>query len=132
MDGGVAERLTGPGPVVGPVSRTGQDGTVLFLGLALLLAITAAALSAAQTTSLELRMSRNSHDAALAFHAADAALAEAESTTAIRPTRGSTRRVRPTARSRRGRTRPPGARTAKWFGHPCRTWSSVPAISSSG
>ena len=78
MDGGVAERLTGPGPVVGRVSRTGQDGTVLFLGLALLLAITAAALSAAQTTSLELRMSRNSHDAALAFHAADAALAEAE------------------------------------------------------
>ena len=70
MDGGVAKRLIGAG-------RTRQDGTVLFLGLALLLAITAGALSAAQTTSLELRMSRNSHDAGLAFHAADAALAEA-------------------------------------------------------
>ncbi|MDE0193568.1 MAG: PilX N-terminal domain-containing pilus assembly protein [Gammaproteobacteria bacterium] len=73
MDRGVAERLTGK--ALGP---PGQGGAVLFLGLALLLAITAGALSAAQTTSLELRMSRNSHDAALAFRAADAALAEAE------------------------------------------------------
>lgn len=71
MDRGVAKRLTGRGP-------RGQRGAVLFLGLALLLAVTAGALSAAQTTSLELRMSRNSHEAALALRAADAALAEAE------------------------------------------------------
>ena len=73
MDRGVAKRLTGSalGPPV-------QRGAVLFLGLALLLAITAGALSAAQTTSLELRMARNSHDAALALRAADAALAETE------------------------------------------------------
>lgn len=71
MDRGVAKRLTGGGASV-------QRGAVLFLGLALLLAITAGALSAAQTTSLELRMSRNSHDAALALGAADAALAEGE------------------------------------------------------
>ena len=73
MDRGIAKRLSegAPGPAV-------QGGAVLFLGLALLLAITAGALSAAQTTSLELRMSRNSHDAALALRAADAALAEAE------------------------------------------------------
>ena len=73
MDRGVAKRLTGK--ALGPPC---QGGAVLFLGLALLLAITAGALSAAQTTSLELRMSRNSHDAALALRAADAALAEAE------------------------------------------------------
>lgn len=71
MDRGVAKRLTGLGPPV-------QRGTVLFLGLALLLAITAGVLAAAQTTSLELRMSRNSHEAALALRAADATLAEAE------------------------------------------------------
>ena len=71
MDRGVAKRLTGRGPAV-------QRGAVLFLGLALLLAITAGALSAAQTTSLELRMSLNSYDAALALRAADAALGEAE------------------------------------------------------
>ena len=78
MDRGVAKRLTGRRASFGPQPRVGQDGAVLFLGLALLLAITAGALSAAQTTSLELRMSRNSHDAALALRAADAALAEAE------------------------------------------------------
>ena len=70
MDRGVAKRLTGREP-------SAQRGTVLFLGLALLLAITAGVLAAAQTTSLELRMSRNSHEAALALRAADAALAEA-------------------------------------------------------
>jgi len=73
VDRGVAKRLSEG--ALGPAS---QGGAVLFLGLALLLAITAGALSAAQTTSLELRMSRNSHDAALALRAADAALAEAE------------------------------------------------------
>lgn len=78
MDRGVAKRLTGRAAPCGAQGRACQDGAVLFLGLALLLAITAGALSAAQTTSLELRMSRSSHDAALAFRAADAAVAEAE------------------------------------------------------
>ena len=78
MDRSVAKRLTGRGASFGPQRRGDQGGAVLFLGLALLLAITAGALSAAQTTSLELRMSRNSHDAALALRAADGALAEAE------------------------------------------------------
>ena len=73
MDRGVAKRL-----IWRALPPSVQGGGVLFLGLALLLAITAGALSAAQTTSLELRMSRNSHDAALSLHAADAALAEAE------------------------------------------------------
>ena len=78
MDRGVAKRLTRRGAPPGALGPAVQCGTVLFLGLALLLAITACVLSAAQTTSLELRMSRNSHDAALSFRAADAALAEAE------------------------------------------------------
>ena len=78
MDRGVAKRLTGRGASFGPQWRGDQGGAVLFLGLALLLAITAGVLSAAQTTILELRMSRNSHDAALALRAADGALAEAE------------------------------------------------------
>lgn len=77
MDGGVAKRLTRRGAFPRAGTQASQRGAVLFLGLALLMAITAGALSAAQTTSLELRMSRNSHDTALAFHAADAALAEA-------------------------------------------------------
>lgn len=51
---------------------------VLFVALALLLALTVGTLSAAQTTMLELRMARNGFDAALAFHAAEAALLEAE------------------------------------------------------
>ncbi len=78
MDRGVAKRLTGKA-----LGQAGQAGAVLFLGLALLLAITAGALTAAQTTSLELRMSRNSHDAALAFRATQAALAEAEAWLAV-------------------------------------------------
>ncbi|MDE0660629.1 MAG: pilus assembly protein [Gammaproteobacteria bacterium] len=78
MDSGVAKHVTRRGLFRCTCTRTAQGGAVLFLGLALLLAITAGALSAAQTTSLELLMSRSSHDAALAFHAADAALAEAE------------------------------------------------------
>lgn len=52
---------------------------VLLVSLGLLLALTLAAVSAAQTTVLELRMARNGRDAALAFHAAEAALLDAES-----------------------------------------------------
>jgi type IV pilus assembly protein PilX len=51
---------------------------VLLVSLSLLLALTLAAVSAAQTTVLELRMARNGRDAALAFHAAEAALSDAE------------------------------------------------------
>ena len=51
---------------------------VLFVSLALLLALTIGGLAATLTTTLELRMARNDHDAAFAFHAAQAALADAE------------------------------------------------------
>ena len=51
---------------------------VLLVSLGLLLSLTLAAVSAAQTTVLELRMARNGRDAALALHTAEAALADAE------------------------------------------------------
>ena len=53
-------------------------GVVLLVALALLSVLTLAALTAAQTTLLELAMARNDADAAHAFFAADAALVEAE------------------------------------------------------
>ncbi|MCY4015244.1 MAG: PilX N-terminal domain-containing pilus assembly protein [Gammaproteobacteria bacterium] len=56
-----------------------QRGMVLLISLGLLLSLTLAAVSAAQTTVLELRMARNGRDATIAFHAAEAALSEAES-----------------------------------------------------
>ena len=56
-----------------------QRGMVLLVSLGLLLSLTLVAVSAAQTTVLELRMARNGRDAALAFHAAEAALSDAES-----------------------------------------------------
>ena len=55
-----------------------QRGMVLLVSLGLLLSLTLATVSAAQTTVLELRMARNGRDAALAFHAAEGALADAE------------------------------------------------------
>ncbi len=55
-----------------------QRGMVLLISLGLLLSLTLAAVSAAQTTVLELRMARNGRDATLAFHAAEAALSDAE------------------------------------------------------
>ena len=55
-----------------------QRGMVLLVSLGLLLSLTLAAVSAAQTTVLELRMARNGRDAALAFQAAESALADAE------------------------------------------------------
>ena len=58
--------------------RAAQRGMVLLVSLSLLLALTLGALAAAQTTVLELRMTRNGADAALAFHAAETALAAAE------------------------------------------------------
>lgn len=55
-----------------------QRGMVLLVSLGLLLSLTLATVSGAQTTVLELRMARNGRDATLAFHAAEAALLEAE------------------------------------------------------
>ena len=68
-----------PGPAQGHAGapRT-ERGMVLLVSLGLLLSLTLVAVSAAQTTVLELRMARNGRDAALAFHAAEAALADAE------------------------------------------------------
>lgn len=53
-------------------------GIVLFMGLALLLALSAGALATAQTTTVELRMARNTLAAEQALQAAEAALGEAE------------------------------------------------------
>jgi len=63
--------------------RSRANGVVLFVALALLLAITVATLSAAQTAMLQLHMVRNTFDATVAFHAAEAALAEAEAWLAV-------------------------------------------------
>lgn len=56
-----------------------QRGVALFISLVLLLVLTIIGVSAVQTTSLEERMARNTHDSVLAFQAAEAALREAES-----------------------------------------------------
>ena len=59
-------------------SRRDARGIALFVCLALLLALTAGGLAAARAATLELRMARNHHDAAVALHAAEVALADAE------------------------------------------------------
>jgi type IV pilus assembly protein PilX len=58
--------------------RSRQRGVALFISLVLLLVLTIIGVSAVQTTSLEERMARNSHDSVLAFQSAEAALREAE------------------------------------------------------
>ena len=58
--------------------RSRQSGVALFISLVLLLVLTILGVSAVQTTSLEERMARNSHDSLLAFQAAEVALREAE------------------------------------------------------
>lgn len=55
-----------------------QAGVALFISLVLLLILTIIGVSAVQTTSLEVRMSRNEHDNLLAFQAAESALRDAE------------------------------------------------------
>lgn len=55
-----------------------QQGVALFISLVLLLVLTIAGVSAVQTTSLEERMARNSHDSLIAFQSAEAALRQAE------------------------------------------------------
>jgi len=69
-----------------------QRGVALFISLVLLLVLTIIGVSAVQTTSLEERMARNSHDSVLAFQAAESALREAEDflATSINSTAGFT------------------------------------------
>ena len=55
-----------------------QRGIALFISLVLLLVLTIAGVSAVQTTTMEERMARNSHDSLIAFQAAEAALQQAE------------------------------------------------------
>ena len=55
-----------------------QRGVALFLALVLLLVLTIIGVSSVQSTSLELRMSRNEHDTMLAFQSAESALRDAE------------------------------------------------------
>ncbi|XOV82162.1 MAG: PilX N-terminal domain-containing pilus assembly protein [bacterium] len=55
-----------------------QHGVALFISLVLLLVLTIIGVSSVQTTSLEVRMSRNEHDTLLAFQAAESALRDAE------------------------------------------------------
>ena len=59
-------------------SMKNQRGVALFVSLVLLLVLTIIGVSAVQTTSLEERMARNTHDSILAFQAAEVALREAE------------------------------------------------------
>ena len=55
-----------------------QRGVALFISLVLLLVLTIIGVSSVQTTSLEQRMARNTHDSILAFQAAEIALREGE------------------------------------------------------
>lgn len=55
-----------------------QSGVALFISLVLLLVLTIIGISSVQTTSLEVRMTRNEHDSVLAFQAAESALRDAE------------------------------------------------------
>ena len=59
-------------------ARRKQTGVALFISLVLLLILTIIGVSSVQTTSLEMRMSRNDHDTLLAFQAAESALRDAE------------------------------------------------------
>lgn len=58
--------------------RSKQLGVALFISLVLLLVLTIIGVSSVQTTSLEVRMTRNEHDRVLAFQAAESALRDAE------------------------------------------------------
>ena len=70
-----------------------QLGVALFISLVLLLVLTIIGVSAVQSTSLEVRMSRNEHDTLLAFQSAESALRDAEqqlnTITSIAPFNGS-------------------------------------------
>ena len=58
--------------------RKHQLGVALFISLVLLLVLTIIGVSSVQTTSLEMRMTRNDHDRVLAFQAAESALRDGE------------------------------------------------------
>jgi len=58
--------------------RHDQRGVALFLSLVMLLILTFLGVSSVQNTSLQERMSRNSFDSNLAFHAAESALHDGE------------------------------------------------------
>jgi type IV pilus assembly protein PilX len=74
------------------LARNRQRGIALFISLVLLLLMTIIGISAVQTTSLEERMARNTHDSVLAFQAAEVALRSAETflRTSINSTAGFT------------------------------------------
>ena len=59
-------------------SRQNNTGVALFISLVMLLMLTIIGVSSVQTTTLEVRMARNEHDALLAFQAAESALRDAE------------------------------------------------------
>lgn len=63
---------------MGNVMTRHQRGVALFISLVLLLVLTIIGVSAVQTTSLEERMARNTHDSVLAFQSAEVALRTAE------------------------------------------------------
>ncbi len=66
-------------PNVSTLARPGsQQGVALFVSLVLLLILTIIGVSAVQSTSMEVRMARNDHDALLAFQAAESALRDGE------------------------------------------------------
>ncbi|MEM7097111.1 MAG: pilus assembly protein [Pseudomonadota bacterium] len=62
-----------------------QTGVALFISLVLLLILTIIGVSSVQTTTLELRMSRNEHDRLLAFQSAESALRDAEAALELVP-----------------------------------------------
>ena len=63
---------------INPFKPQTQTGVALFISLVLLLVLTIIGVSSVQTTTLELRMSRNEHDRLLAFQSAESALRDAE------------------------------------------------------
>ena len=68
-----------------PSFRQSQTGVALFISLVLLLILTIIGVSSVQTTTLELRMSRNEHDRLLAFQSAESALRDAEAALELVP-----------------------------------------------
>jgi len=64
--------------VVTKLNSKRQRGVALFISLVMLLVLTIIGISSVQTTSLEVRMTRNEHDTMLAFQAAESALRDGE------------------------------------------------------
>ena len=68
------------------MNQVRQQGVALFLSLVLLLVLTIVGVSSVQTTSLEVRMTRNHNDRTIAFQAAESALRDAEAVLWALPT----------------------------------------------